>query len=398
MEKNDIMLLLSRIAALVGIFSLSLFPELVKISLPIATALSLFSGNWSAKYQILKKNKLIITSVVLVGLFIIGTLYSVAPLSQITSGFFKYNKILYLVFLLPLFTERKWRIIAENVLIAAIFLDIIVCAFAFHGAVISERFYPGGYMHYAINTSAILGFILFILINRIIDNKAQRYLNLTLFCVGFFSLFFMYVERTGQLVFLGLIALGLWQRFRIRGALISLITIPLIFGALFLFSPKFHDRIVLGVEDISAYVKTDGKDNNTSLGLRLAFTEYSLKAIKAHPFFGNGTGSFKFAYVETQGPGVGSKPLQDPHNEYVIILVQLGILGLIYFLFWLITAWVCTKKLPLPEKNLAQGLILSFVVIGFCNTALFIGLSGLFYIIFLSVYFASEYDNNKVFI
>lgn len=384
--------------ALVGIFSLSLFPDLVKISLPIATALSLFSGNWSVKYQILKKNKLLIASIVLVGFFVVGMLYSVAPLSQTISGFFKYNKILYLVFLLPLFTGRKWRIVAENVLMVAVFLDIIVCAFALHGVTISEKFYPGGYMHYAINTSAILGFILFILINRIIDNKEQRYLNLTLFCIGFFSLFFMYIERTGQLVFLGLIALGLWQRFRARGVLISLVTIPLIFGALFLFSPKFHDRIVIGVEDISAYVKTSGKDNNTSLGLRLAFTEYSLKAIKNHPFFGNGTGSFKFAYVETQGPGVSSKPLQDPHNEYVNVLVQLGILGLICFLSWLVIAWICTKKLPLPEKNLAQGLILSFVIIGFCNTALFIGLSGLFYIVFLSVYFAAEYDNNKVFI
>ena len=391
------MLLLSRIAALVGIFSLSLFPDVVKISLPVATALSIFSGNWSAKYHLLKQNKVIVTSVILVGIFIVGAWYSVAPWPQIASGFFKYNKVLYLVFLLPLFAERKWRILAENVLMLAIFLDIAVCALAAYGITISETFYPGGYLHYAINTSAILGFILFILINRIIDQKQQRYWHLSLFCIGFFSLFFMYVERTGQLVFLGLMALGLWQRWHWRGLLAGMIVIPLTCGALFFSSPKFHDRIMIGVRDITAYVTTDGKNHRTSLGLRLAFTEYSLKAIKAHPLFGSGTGSFKFAYTETQGPGVNANPLQDPHNEYVIILVQLGIVGLIYFLFWLTITWLGTKKLSLPERNLAQGLILSFVIVGFCNTALFIGLSGLFYVIFLSVYFAAEYDNNKVF-
>ncbi|CAL7964209.1 O-antigen ligase [Gammaproteobacteria bacterium] len=391
---QDVSTLLARVMAIIAIFSLALSPNVVKITLPAAVLFSLLSGNWQKKYQLLKKNSVVILAIILVLLFAIGTLYSKAPWSQIATGFFKYTKILYLLFLLPLFAEQKWRKIATNTLIVSIFLDIVVCFLVSRGIIVDKQFYPGGYAHYAINTSAILGFVEFVLINRAIDIKKYRWFYLFLFCIGFYSLFFPYTERTGQLVFLGLIVLGLWQRFSWRGIVTSFVVLPLLVGGLFLFSPSFHGRVVAGVSDIVTYKK----NAITSVGLRLAFAQYSFKAIKAHPIFGNGTGSFMSVYATTGGPCInGSVPcvdLQDPHNEYVILAVQLGGLGLICLLLWLTMQWFDTRKLPLSEKRLAQGIILSFIIIGFCNTALFIGLSGLFYIVFLSVYFAARYDNN----
>ena len=388
---QDVSTLLARIMAIIAIFFLVSFPDIVKIALPTAVMFSLLSGNWQKKYQLLKKNHVIILAVILVLFFAIGTLYSKAPFSQIASGFFKYTKILYLLFLLPLFAEPKWRRIAINTLTLSIFLDIIISFFIFHGTNVNKQFYPGGYTHYAINTSAILGFIEFVLINRAIDDKKYRWLYLVLFGIGFYSLFFMYTERTGHVVFLGLVALGLWQRFNWRGIATSLIVLPLLIGALLLFSSNFRGRVMYGVHDIATY----SQNNNTSIGLRLAFAQYSFKAIQEHPFFGNGTGSFKWVYAKTGGPRVeAAYPVQDPHNEYVIMAVQLGYLGLICFLLWLAVQWAETKKLPLSEKRLVQGVILSFIIIGFCNTALFIGLSGLFYITFLSVYFAARYDKD----
>ncbi len=389
--------LLARSMAIIAIFSLALSPNIVKIALPAATLFSLLSGNWQKKYQLLNKNSVVILAVILVLLFAIGTLYSKAPLSQIATGFFKYTKILYLLFLLPLFAEQKWRRIATNTLIISIFLDIFVFFLVSRGIIVDKQFYPGGYAHYAINTSAILGFIEFVLIRRAIDIKKCRWLYLVLFCIGFYSLFFLYTERTGQAVFFGLVILVLWQRFSWRGIVASLIVLPLLISGLFLFSPNFHDRLVAGVSDIAAYNEAN-KGKGTSLGLRLAFAQYSFKAIKAHPIFGSGTGSFMSVYATTGGPCIDTKVpctnLQDPHNEYVILAVQLGSLGLICILLWLTMQWLDSRKLPLPEKYLVQGVIISFIIIGFCNTALFIGLSGLFYIVFLSVYFAARYDND----
>lgn len=382
--------LLARIMAVVAIFFLISFPDIVKIALPAAVIFSLLSGNWQKKYQLLKNNYVVILAIILVLFFAVGTLYSKAPFSQIASGFFKYTKILYLLFLLPLFAEPKWRRIATNTLVLSIFLDIVISFLIFHGINFNKQFYPGGYTHYAINTSAILGFVEFVLINRAIDEKKYRWLYLVLFGIGFYSLFFLYVERTGQAVFFGLVVLGLWQRFNWRGIVASFVMLPLLAGALFLFSPNFHNRVVLGTNDIVTY----HQDNHTSLGLRLAFAQYSFKAIQAHPFFGNGTGSFKSVYAATGGPRIDAHEVQDPHNEYVIMAVQLGYLGLFCLLLWLAVQWAETKKLPLLEKRLAQGVILNFIIIGFCNTALFIGLSGLFYIAFLSVYFAARYDND----
>lgn len=393
---QDVSKFLARIMAIIAIFSLALSPNIVKITLPAAVVFSLLSGNWQKKYQLFKKNSVVILAVILVLLFAIGTLYSKAPFSQIAAGFFKYTKILYLLFLLPLFAEQKWRNIATNTLIISIFLDIAVFFLASHGIIVNKQFYPGGYTQYAISTSAILGFVEFILINRAMDVKKYRWFYLVLFGIGFYGLFFLYIERTGQAVFFGLVVLWLWQRFSWRGIVASFVALPLLIGGLFLFSPKFHQRFLAGASDISIYSKT-GEDKGTSLGLRLAFARYSFKAIKKHLIFGNGTGSFMSVYATTGGPCVDGKipclVLQDPHNEYVIVAVQLGIVGLICLLLWLAVQWFDAQKLPLSEKRLAQGVILSFITIGFCNTALFIGLSGLFYIAFLSVYFAARYDS-----
>lgn len=389
---QEVCLLLARIMTLIAIFGLSLSPDVVKICLSLAVGFSLFSGNWKKKYQLLKKNYVIILAVILVAFFAIGMLYSQASMRQIVIGFFKYTKILYLLFLLPIFADQKWRNLAANTLILSIFLDIIISFLSMHGIInINKQFYPGGYIHYAINTAAILGFIEFILINRVIDDKKYRWLNLFLFSIGFYALFFLYTERTGQLVFLGLIALCLWQRFGWKGIVSSIIVLPLLISSLLLFSPKFYERVKIGIGDISSY-----KSNpQTSLGLRIAFAEYSFKAIKKHVFFGNGTGSFKEVYAATGGPRIDyDSYVQDPHNEYVMLTMQLGCVGLFCFLLWLVLQLVETKKLPLLEKRLAQGVVLTFILIGFCNTALFIGLSGLFYIVFMSVYFAARYDND----
>ena len=393
---QDLSALLARIMAVIAIFFLISFPSIAKIVLPVAVIFSLLSGNWQKKYQLLKKNYVIIFAVILVLFFAIGTLYSKAPLHQITTGFFKYTKILYLLFLLPLFAEQKWRNIATNTLIVSVLLDIVVSFLVLYGVTdICQQFHFCGYTgegSSAIFTTAILGFVNFVLINRAIDIKRYRWLYLVLFGIGFYALFFLYIERTGQAVFFGLVALTLWQRFNWRGIVAGVIMLPLLLGALLVFSPNFHKRFAEGANDISTYSKTDQHKHGTSLGLRLAFVQHSFKAIQAHPIFGNGTGSFKLVYTATGGPHVGYNPiLQDPHNEYAMITVQLGYVGLLCFLLWLTTQWIETKKLPLPEKRLAQGIILNLVIVSLCYSALFLSIGGLFYITFFSLYFPAPY-------
>jgi len=69
-----------------------------------------------------------------------------------------------------------------------------------------------------------------------------------------------------------------------------------------------------------------------------------------------------------------------------MITLQLGFVGLFWFLLWLVAQLIETKKIKIPEKYLTQGTILSLIIIGFCNTGLFIGASVFLYNFFKHIF------------
>lgn len=385
------MLLAARILAIASIIALCLFPDLTKMLLPAAAIFTIASCQWQEQWQILKANHiLVVGGAILVTLFAIGMTYSEAPTREITTGFFKYTKVLYMLFLLPLFSDSFWRKMATNALILAIFLNIFIyLAITHEWFLISHGADHWGYMGYPISVSVVLGFVAFILLNRFCDEKKYRWFYAVLFLAAIYSLFFIFNKRTGQLVFLILFFLWLWQRFGRRGFLTALLVVPLTTLLLFWASSSFRTQVSAGFHEGMSYIKTQQTDD-TSIADRLAFAHYSFKTIKKYPIFGAGTGSFFHLYSQTGGPLLaGGTILRDPHNEYVLITFQIGFLGLSLFLGWLIMQWLNTKKLFKEDKYLAQGVITAFVITSACNAALVVSVSGLFYVIFLSVYFSA---------
>ena len=67
----------------------------------------------------------------------------------------------------------------------------------------------------------------------------------------------------------------------------------------------------------------------SSVGLRLSFTINSWEIAKQNPFIGVGTGDFPVEYKKINMVNTPSLPhATNPHNMYILILVQLGLLGL----------------------------------------------------------------------
>ena len=94
------------------------------------------------------------------------------------------------------------------------------------------------------------------------------------------------------------------------------------------------------------------------MGQRYTFWEYSIKLIAEKPLLGHGTGSFAKEYERS----AHNEHLitKNPHNEFLMISVQLGLLGLLIYLGFLANQYYCAKKLPNEEKWLAQGLFTAF--------------------------------------
>lgn len=156
-----------------------------------------------------------------------------------------------------------------------------------------------------------------------------------LFCgVALCMAFNMFITegRAGQVAFfvmLGLLLLQFFRKNRLKGIVIAVVLLPLLFTAGFKFSPTFHKRIIQVGEEIESF-----KENpNTSIGLRLLFWENSWEVIKKNPLLGVGTGDFKAEYGKVNKKASPTMVVTDnPHNQYVMVLCQFGLLGLVSLL------------------------------------------------------------------
>jgi O-antigen ligase len=81
--------------------------------------------------------------------------------------------------------------------------------------------------------------------------------------------------------------------------------------------------------------------------------------------------------------------LDQPHNEYVHILVQLGLFGFAFFLWLLFQQSHQSFRLPLFEKQCAQALILCFIVTALDTSLLFYATSMTDYVFFSALFFAN---------
>ncbi len=118
---------------------------------------------------------------------------------------------------------------------------------------------------------------------------------------------------------------------------------------------------------------------NSSSGLRLEFYRNTLDIISEHPITGTGTGGFPSAYA-ARVQGTAMLPSHNPHNEYLMIAAQLGLLGLGVMGLLFFVQWRTAPKLPTQlERNLARGLVLAMVVGCAFNSFLLDHAEGLFY-------------------
>jgi O-antigen ligase len=103
----------------------------------------------------------------------------------------------------------------------------------------------------------------------------------------------------------------------------------------------------------------------TSLGYRAVFWPTTMRMVRDHPIFGVGTGGFEDGYRpygQTVSGWQGNET-GDPHNQFLKILGEQGLLGLVAFLFFIFRALTCPG--PAPYRQVAAA-----ALIGWCATSL----------------------------
>ena len=186
-----------------------------------------------------------------------------------------------------------------------------------------------------ISHNVILAFAIYLVINRLIIQKNMQKFQIFLHSFFAFAMtinMFITGGRAGQVAFLVMIGILIFQFFslsKIKAFFVTLFVVPAIFISAYLLSPNFSDRVDTGYENISNYSEKKG----TSVGYRMTFTLHSLEIIKNNPIFGVGTGDFPEEYkkINMIRTPIMNNPT-NPHNMYILVTTQLGLVGLISFL------------------------------------------------------------------
>jgi O-antigen ligase len=182
---------------------------------------------------------------------------------------------------------------------------------------------------------------------------------------------------TGYLVLAGLFILFSWQQARWRGLMISGLA-GIVLTALLLNIPGPFQKRINGV--MNELLSSDtGRPATSSDSYRFEFYRNTFALIKENPLLGTGTGSFPAVYA-AQVRGSGSIESKNPHNEFLLIAVQTGLVGLALFIWLLWQQWRHVPLLPTPlERGLAQGLVVTIIVVCMFNSALLDHTEGLLY-------------------
>ncbi|MBS0355640.1 MAG: O-antigen ligase family protein [Proteobacteria bacterium] len=133
--------------------------------------------------------------------------------------------------------------------------------------------------------------------------------------------------RAGQLVFLVLLAVLVFQRFARRPLLAGLLSAALVSALLagaYAGNDYFRSRVDMAVDEITHYEDSV----NTSAALRLTFLMNSARLFAEHPLVGVGSGDYTREYAKLhERYSAGWLTTDNPHNQYLFVLTTTGLLG-----------------------------------------------------------------------
>lgn len=371
--------ILSKILTVALMFSLPISTALTNVILSFLILAWFLAGNLHHKAIYIFSHP--ITKLVLVFylVFVMGSLYSDALGPDISQQLWKMSKLLYILFLLPLSSEKQWRYLSFTAFFMAMVLTLILGLLKIYtGLPIPSKFTAACVFKNHIDTNLMMAFACFILGHFLLSTHQRklRYMACLLLALMGFYVLWLCEGRSGQIVFAALWLLLCLQRFSFKYILLGVLALAILFGGVWLGSPRFQTRLQSVGEDWVLY--QSGK-TDTSVGLRLEFIKESWNISQKSPWWGFGTGSFKQVY-EQHAEKQGLQITRNPHNEYMNILVQLGILGLSIFLLFLLTLFKISFYLPLTERYLLQGLLASFTIGCLGNSWLMDFTSGYFFV------------------
>jgi O-antigen ligase len=311
-------------------FALPLSTSAISILAILILVVWLVEGGYREKVRVITANPVAMAVLCYLALYVVGLLWT----EELANGLEVLKKQWKLMLLPVLLTAVRWdlRRVYAGFFLAGMTVAMTMTYLAWFGILhygdVTPEHLTHGTFHVIYNP--MLAFTIYLLMNELVWGRIRVVLRWPL--VGLASLMicnmFITEGRSGQMVFFVLLGLFFLQIFRkriLRAMLIITFLLPSVFAVGYQISPVFHGRVDRACSEVLHFQS----NANTSVGLRLLFWQNSWEIIKKSPWLGVGTGDFRSAYAEVNKMRSPRMVATDnPHSQYVLVLCQLGLLGL----------------------------------------------------------------------
>ena len=383
---------------------------LMNIFIFLTLVFVLLSGNFKNSAKIAWKNPVTRSSLLLFFLLILSFNWTIDS-SEAFDILKKYNELWYLALLLPIFNSNSRRNIGINAFLISMAIVLIGIYLMYFNLIVpihwtlkgvSGHFTIDGGFASHILTNILMAFAMFVSAQMTTVSKFLMKIPYFIFsCFAAFYVLFISTGTSGQILAICLIFLFIIQ----HGGIMSVILIPgliLIVAITAIANRTFYNNTVSyfgQLDTLKALVvkmeehyhhatSTDTAGNNT----RPRVYYNSLKLIREEPWIGSGVGSFEEALRRYQPAFHTATTIakKNPHNEYLMISVQLGIAGLLLLLNLFYTQASCSDRIANKEyKNIAQGLVVLIIIGCMGNSMLLDSREGHFWAFFSALLFSN---------
>jgi len=350
----------------------------------------LLSGDYKVKYEQIINSKLMLSSIGFFLLHVVGLFWT----EDLLWGFHIVHKMWYFLLLFPILytvvVKKNIKYYIYSFLVAIAITEVVSYLIwfefipPFKNATVSN---PTPFMSH-ISYNPILAFAIYLVLHEIFFNIKLK--KIEIFFYSFFSIsmsinMFITGGRAGQVMFFAVLAILTFQYFgkqKFKAIVVILIVSSTIFLTAYQTSNMFLVRVNNAISDIQNYES----QKNTSLGHRISFAINSWEVITNHPILGVGTGDFPLEYKKVNIKNTPELPNgTNPHNMYILILMQLGVVGLISFLlifYYQIKLAITSNNIFIRDVGIALPLL--FLLIMLSDSYLLGHYTSLMYIFFSS--------------
>ena len=366
-------------------------------SIPISTALDnvllvlvvgcfLVSAMSSRKLSLVNSNPVISAAIILFTLLALGTLYGHGNFAEAAKVLMKYVDLLLVPVFAFFFFDRSARRHALYALAASLALTVMLSFSLAGGILVRPEFFVYDPLHavpfkFTLTHTIFVSFGAFLFIQFAANSTSSkaRWFWAALAGLAIVNIFFVVSGRTGVVVLGALILYCGYARWGWAGMIRTLMLLMLFSIIAHSIPGVFQDRINQAIYEYSSWAPATLAKEGDSIGTRLEFYRNTLAIVREHPVFGVGTGGFPAAYA-AQVQGSNMPATQNPHNEYLLIASQIGLVGLVALLYLFCQQWRLAPRLALPlERHLARGLVIMISIGCLFNSMLLDHAEGLFF-------------------